>query len=126
MHDLHVDVVGALEDAFIFRGRRYFAHDVEHTVDQCIGTTEHAAVAAFVVNDVFVIAVECSDGSNALRMCIPIVSHVLEVHHAPIDVLVFLHPHTIPRDCHGEKQRFRMRDALAAGSVHPLFSIFAE
>ncbi|WP_139491837.1 non-ribosomal peptide synthetase [Brevibacillus dissolubilis] len=118
-------VTGRIKDLIIIRGRNYYPHDIEHTVEKSHNAFQPSACAAFSVGsesgEKVVIVQEIKrearkdvDVEELARITREAVGLAHELH---VSDIVFVYPGGIPKTTSGKVQRFLCRDLYLANNL---------
>jgi hypothetical protein len=114
---------GGLEDTLAVGGVLHFAFDIEQTIESSHACIAAGGAVAVLLDHALTAVVECASLADALKAASLVASNVLNTHHVLLDVIVFIEPGLIPYTSCGDKHRFRVRDALAAGILRPRLAL---
>eukprot|EP01052_Picozoa_sp_SAG31_P006780 SAG31_NODE_315_length_17848_cov_18.145811_10_plen_1310_part_00 len=123
--DRKLYICGRAKDVIIIAGRNYYPNDLEESIDT-VGSAvlRPGCAAAFSVQDdttgaeLLVIAIELRDKKGDQNEAISVVqSAVRALHSISVDVVVLLHPRTIPKTTSGKIQRQRCKAAYLDGAL---------
>ncbi|MEJ8546232.1 amino acid adenylation domain-containing protein [Brevibacillus borstelensis] len=111
-------ITGRIKDLIIIRGRNYYPHDIENTVEKSHKAFQPSACAAFSVlsegEEKVVIVQEIKRGARKdvnKEECARIVRKAVGTRHElHVSDVVFVYPGSIPKTTSGKVQRFLCRD----------------
>ena len=116
-------VTGRLKDLIIIRGRNYFPHDIELTVEQSHGSLRPGGGAAFSVDvdgeERLVIAHEV-DRKHDAEVIGAIRQAVSEEHELQVYAIVLLKPGSLPKTSSGKIQRHACKARFVQDEFEPL------
>lgn len=120
-------VTGRLKDLIIIRGKNYYPHDIESTVEQSHPALSVAACAAFSIEAdnqerlVIVQEVERQSRKQPLEPIIATIRQaVLEQHELQAYSVVLIKPGRLPKTSSGKIQRYACRQAFLQGTLEAL------
>jgi acyl-CoA synthetase (AMP-forming)/AMP-acid ligase II len=124
-------ITGRMKDLLIVRGVKYHPHDIELAAERshpCLRAGCCAAVAMPVEGEERVAIVaeldsrehNRAEGVDLAQVIIAMRIAVSSVHHLSLCSVSLVPAGTLPKTTSGKLQRFLCREALLAGSLHPL------
>jgi acyl-CoA synthetase (AMP-forming)/AMP-acid ligase II len=131
LHEGNLYVTGRLKDLLVLRGRNYYPHDIEATVERSHEAVRFGGAAVFSIEDdgetKLVLLAEIHPRWKAERQKIvaAIRIGVAEEHDIAAHAVVLLRPGAVPRTSSGKIQRFECRRAFLERSFDAIASSVA-
>jgi acyl-CoA synthetase (AMP-forming)/AMP-acid ligase II/aryl carrier-like protein len=123
-HDGHLFITGRLKDLIIVRGRNFYPHDIEYTVERCHPSLRPgcgAAVSLTVENEERVVVVQETDrglDESDAEVVIEIIrGAVAQEHELFLHDVVLIRAGSIPKTSSGKIQRHACREAYIEGTL---------